>query len=1025
MMLDARAGCLAMLLGGVAAPALAQDAGAPILVTGTRIAHPGPARPEPLQVLDGARIQARGQTQVAEAINELPGFRSPATPAGTQTTFGQGVNFVNAFGLGTHRTLVLLDGQRMVTTGVPSTLGSAAPGTQLDLNTVPAILVARVEQVTASGAPVHGSDAIAGIVNIVLRRRFRGLDVRGTGGLAGQGDNLRRNVSALGGFDFAGGRGNVTAAFAWDKVAGVAGVARAYVASGIAAVTNPCTVAIAGQCGVANLVATLGPAGRTVAGDGRLNPAIGFDTSGSDGIPASIYVRDVTVPAVAAGGVLSNGAGAYGWRFDAAGDLVPYARGTLFNAPLAGALAAAALASGGDGLRAASFVSLASDQERYNGHLFASLDLDDHVALFAEAMIYDGSAHTMARQPTYNAVLFSGVSGALTFRVDNPFLGPAARERLAALGYGATFQLSRANADLVDLAGSTATRLYRAVAGVRGKLGRGAGAWGWEATVNFGQSDVTDRGRQIDEQRFINAVNVVAADGRAACSTVATVGGLPAAPVADPGCVPLDLFGDGVASPAALAYITRDTVSTTRLRQFVVNTNIGGELLRLRGNPVQANIGFEHHSESGRFTPDPFLQAGLGRAVAIAATAGGYALDEAFGEVQAPLVAPGNALPLVQRLELFARARHVSGHGGDFTALAAGGVWAPGPDFELRGNFTRSFRAPSIVEAFSPAAAIRVAVPDLCAAAAVRAGAAPAVRAANCAAFLARYPLASPLGAASASVAALSGGNPGLRDERAESWTAGIALHPGALPGLTLTADYVDFDIRDPIASLTVAQIASACFDNPSFDTSDPANGNRFCAMIPRDGNGQVLSDAAHPGVFQGYVNGQSIRMSGVQATLAWAPPVRLLGAALGIEGSLFWLRERVVDVTGVAAAASNGGINDPDWQGLLRLALARPASPRAAGWGTLLTVHYTGAQAIAATSRGPSPSDLRELDHLSPFATFDLAVWAETGDGLRLTLGATNLFDRVGQTYAGTVLPVGLNDPIGRRFTVGVQKRW
>ena len=1000
---------------------------AAIVVSGTRIRSPSAAGLEPVQVLDAARLQDRGQTNVAEAIDELPGFRGAATPAGPQPTFGQGMHFINLFGLGTNRTLVLIDGQRLVSSSVPSTLGNGTPGSQADLNVVPEILIDRIEQVAVGGAPVYGSDAIAGTVNLVLRRRFRGLDLRATSGLTGEGDNLRRNLSALGGFDFAGGRGNLTAAVSWDTVAGVTGQARAAIASGIAAISNPCAALSPGLCSAGNLAATLGPAGRTPANDGRLNPAIGFNTSANDGIPASVYVRDVTIPAVATGGVLASGAGAYSWRFDASGQLVPYDRGVLYNAPLAGPLAAAALASGGDGLRAADFVSIASDQQRLNGHLFATFEVSERLGLFADAMVYHGSARTLVRQPTYNATLFSGVSGALGFRLDNPFLVPQARAQLQALGYANGFQVSRANPDLVDLAGQSDSRIVRIVAGARGRLALAGHELGWELTANYGRTDVTDRIPQIDEQRFVNAVNVTTVAGRIACSASATVTGLPAGmgPIADPACVPLDLFGQGAASAAALAYIRHDTVSRSRLEQFVVNANLGGALALGPGNPVSFNVGLEHHAERGRFSPDPFLQAGLGRAGAVSPTAGQFSTDEAFGEALVPLVTPANRRAGIDRLELFARIRRVvGGQNRGFTAFALGGTLAPTGTLAFRGNVTRSFRAPSLVEAYSPASPVRVSVPDLCAPATIASGAAPAVRQANCAAFLAAYPLATPLAAASATVPGLAGGNPGLRDERAQSWTAGVVLRLPRLAGLMLSTDYVSFTIRDPIASLGIGQIASGCFDNPDFNAADPAHGNRFCAMIPRDGNGQVLSDPLHPGVFSGYVNGQSIRMRGAQAALSWLRPLGPGGGTLALEGSLFWLRERLVDLTGVAPAASDGIVGDPHWQGLLRLAYASSSRDRA-GRGAALLVHYTGGQAISASNRGPSPNDVREIDHFRGYATFDLSLFVMTRVGLRVSGSVTNLFDRVGQRYQGAVIPASINDPLGRRFTLGVERRW
>jgi outer membrane receptor protein involved in Fe transport len=1000
-----------------------QAAGNPqIIVTGSRIEQPRATASEPVVVTRADYLADRNHTNVADALNEVPGYRGSVTPAGDQANFGQGVNFINLYGLGSNRTLTLVNGQRVVSSNVPSVLGNATPGTQVDLNVIPAILVDRVERVSIGGAPVYGTDAIAGTVNVILKRRLTGLQSRMTRGITEDGDNFRWNAMAAGGKDFAGGRGNVTAAISFDRVEGVSNRDRAIYRANLGNVTNPCSVLQAG-CSPLNLVSALGPAGRTPANDGRVNPNIGYNDSPADGFPCSVLVRDFALPAVARGGVLMSGAGAYAYRFAPDGRLVPYDKGVIFGAPIPGPLAPAAMASGGDGLRLNDFVALTSGLERLNASLSFTYDLTDRLRLFADGLFYHGKADEPVQLPSFNAPLFSGNSGPLTFRTDNPFLTAQARDQLAALGYGPTFQLSRANADLADLSGSSDSKLYRGVAGLIGDLSLRGRDYRFEVSLNYGRSDFTDLGQTIDQQRFVNAVNVASVNGRIVCSTAPTVTGFPAgqAPVADPACVPLNLFGDGAPSPEALAYILRDTVSRSRLEQVVVNANIGGAPFDLNGNPVSFNLGFEHHAEKASFQPDPFLEAGLGRSIAVAPTSGRYDLNEVFGEVLVPLITPANDA-LFSHLTAFGRIRHVhSSVNGAFTAWAAGGSFAPVADIELRGNFTRSFRAPAITELFSPRAPVNIAVPDLCSPANIGGGPVPEVRRANCDAFLARYPNATPLIAATATTAALGGGNPNLRNERADSFTYGAVLRPRFVSGLTLSVDYVNIRISDPIANLTVPQIAQGCFDNPDFDASDPARGNAFCALIRRDGNGQVLSSPQDPGVVLGYVNGKRIRFSGVQAALDWRTDLSGLGlpGALEIGGDVFNLRRRLIDVTGVAPARSDGLVGDPRWQGQFRLRYVDRA------WGFSAFVNYTGERAVALTGRGDSPNDTREIDHFDPFATVDGAVFFKVADAFRLTLSVTNAFNRVGQRYYGYIVPLSVNDPLGRRFAVSVSRAW
>lgn len=1015
-----RAALLGACLAAFPPEAEAQDDR--IVVTGSRIDQPQAAAIEPIIVTGADYLADRALTNVADALNEVPGYRGSVTPAGDQANFGQGVNFINLYGLGSNRTLTLVNGRRIVSSNVPSVLGNAMPGTQVDLNAIPAILLDRVERVSIGGAPVYGTDAIAGTVNVILKRRLAGLETRAASGIAEHGDNFRWNAAAAGGIDFSGGRGNITAAFSYDRIGGVSARQRAAYRANLGNATNPCTLLQTG-CSVFNLVALLGPAGRTPSNDGRINPNIGFNDSPGDGFPGSVLIRDLALPGVSRGGVLTNGAGAYGFQFAPDGRLLPYDKGIIFGAPVPGPLAPAAMASGGDGLRLNDFVALTSSLQRLNASLSFTYDLTDRLRLFADGMVYHGKADEPVQLPSFNAPLFGGNSGPLTFRTDNPFLTAQARQQLAALGYAATFQLSRANADLADLSGSSDSKLYRGIAGIAGNLTLGGRDYDFDVSLNYGRSDFTDYAETIDQQRFVNAINVALENGRIVCSASPTVSGFSGgqAPVADTACVPLSLFGEGAPSPEALAYVLRGTVSQSRLEQVVINANIGGAPFDLFGNPVSFNLGFEHHAEKARFRPDPFLQAGLGRSVAVAPTSGRYDLDEVFGEVLVPLITPENGA-LFSNLTAFGRIRHVDNSAnGAFTAWSAGGSFAPVPDIELRGNFTRSFRAPAITELFSPRAPVNIAVPDLCSTASIGGGPVPDVRRANCTAFLGRYPGATPLIAATATTAALGGGNPNLRNERADSFTLGAVLRPRFVSGLKLAVDYVDIRISDPIASLTVSQIAQGCFDNPDFDTNDPAQGNAFCALIRRDGNGQVLSSPQAPGVVLGYVNGKRIRMSGIQAALDWRTGLSGIGlpGALVIGGDLFHLRHRLVDVTGVAPTRSDGVVGDPRWQGQLRLRYADTA------WGLSAFVNYTGTRALALTGRGDSPNDTREFDHFDSFATVDAALFFKVADGFRLTLSVTNLFDRMGQKYFGHVIPLSINDPLGRRFAMSVGKAW
>lgn len=1019
---------LALALGLAAPAARAQEqtpAPAPaddIVVTGTRIRAADHPQVEPLVAIDKSYLAERGLFNLGDVLRESPGVRGSASPNGAQNVFGQGANYANLYGLGVNRTLTLVNGRRVVTSAVPSSAALASPGTPTDLNVFPTILVERVDRLSVGGAPVYGTDAIAGTINVILKKRMTGLDTEAVAGITGEGDNQRLSLQAAGGFDFADGRANLTAAVGWSRSEGVLANQRSFYRANVFSLTNPCSTFGAGQvCTSANTplyLGNYGTPGRTPATDGRLNPGIGYNNSATDGNPGSVLVANANFWSLTTGGLIINPAAVpfasagvpvnglpYG-RFDPNGNIVPYNTGTVYPS---------GRASGGDGYRPNDYAQITSTLERVNAAAFFTFDLTDRIRFFAEGLYANTRADQLAASPLNNSVIQGGANGYLTFSVNNPMLTQQARDWFAANGYTSTFTISRTNADIVDISGKSETDVYRAVGGLEGKFDLGGRTWNFEAYVNYGRSDVVDRVQDINQQAFINAIN--------GCSTTPTVrlNGALTAPVADAACQPLNLFGEGRSSAAARAYVTQNTVTRSRLQQTVANFNVGGSPFDLNGNPVSLNFGFEHHTETGRFTPDAFIQAGRGRSAPVTPTAGSYRMNEEFVEVLVPIVTPQND-SAISRLEVFGRLRNVDNStNGTFQAWAAGGSFAPIADVELRGNFTRSFRAPSITELYTLRTVGNFTVPDLCSAANINAGSAPAVRAANCAAFLAKYPNATPLSAATVSVPGFFGGNPDLRNEVADSFTYGVVLRPRFAPRLMLSVDYVNIKVTDPITILTPSAIASGCFDNITFDAGNPAKGNPFCALIQRDANGQVISNSSNPGLTAGYVNGKRLKMDAVQGTLNWWAPLHGLGpdgrVALGAD--VFVLRNRLLDTSGVAPTQSEGLFGDPKFQAQVR------ASYDSAVWGAQATVNYTGTQAFAYTNRGAQPNDVRELDHYDPYATVDAGLWFKTADRFRLTLSVTNLFNRVGQKYNGTIIPTSINDALGRRFAIGVRKAY
>lgn len=1016
--LFATAGVLALGIAGYSAPALAQDAddedeatqvsatgqtvaaGAPIVVTGSRIRRPELSGLEPTTSISDEYFEDRNITNVGDALNELPQFRGSVTPSGTQAGFGAGVNFINTFGLGTNRTLTLVNGRRVVSSNLPSLFSAGAPGLQVDLNVIPTQLVRRIDAVSVGGAPVYGSDAIAGTINIILDDSFNGAELTATSGITDRGDSFRYNVAGVIGRNFDEGRGNLTLALSYDQVDGVRGIQRQHRRDALANLNN-CT----------------GP-NPPPANDGRVNPNIPCNNGADDGVPARILFRDSRSPFLSSSGVVVRPAfSPIGFQFGSGGNLIPVEPGTALTG---------FFQSGGNSYNTVDQSSITSDLERFTANAFGKYELTEGVELFAEGLYYTASSQESGSNPSFNTPVFDpGVSGGLRFdTATTPFISAATRAQLLGLGLN-TFSLSRSNEDLFDNGSLTETELKRGVVGVRGDFGGLFGnRWNYEASFNYGTNDIRNLRDNINQQRFINAVSFTNGPNGPVCTTtppVPVAPNQPVQPIRDTNCVPLNLFGFGVASPEALAYISEATVEEANVRQYVINANFGGDLFDLWAGPVGFNIGYEHRDEKASFTPSAFTQNGGGRSARISPTEGRYNLDEVFGEVLIPLVAPRNNIPFVSDAEVFGRVRYVdSTINGGFTSFAAGGRLAIIPDIQFRGNFTRSFRAPAITELFLPQSPSFQRPPDRCTASAINTGPVPETRLRNCTAFLqatGNNPATYTLLAAQASVAGLSGGNPNLENEKADSYTFGTVLRPRFVPGLVITADYVDIKITGPIASLSAAQLASGCFDNENFDLNNPTRGNSFCNALGFGADGQIPNNPTDPAVRTGFVNGQQISFSGITGALDYVTNLTGIGipGSFRLGGDMLYVRRRINDITGVAPQRSDGTVGDPEFSGQAR------AVYTGENWGFGTYVNYTGEQLSSRFDRGPSPNDTREFDEFKDFVTVSMNVFFKTEDQFRFNFSVTNLFDRIGQDYFGFI--VQPNDDLGRRFSVSVTK--
>ncbi len=808
----------------IAAPAQAAGAAAAdkdnsvaeVVVTGSRIPKAGFDTLQPAQTISAASLGDRAVTNVGDALNELSAFG----PAGSNNTGQQsgsnvGQQFVNLYNLGAQRTLVLVNGRRFVSGNAPTppgTFGGPPPGQEVDLNDIPAGLIDHVEVLSVGGAPVYGADAIAGTVNIILKKNFQGVQAEAQYRTATTESGGASYVGrVLAGANFAEDRGNVTATVEYTQQDGLTYHDRKDLPFATFQPSDTCTAAGFHACYVPNAtVASIFPGGIPAINAGLAN-------SGGPSFPNAIH--------------------------NSAGQVVAFARdGTLQPVNLGIQNNGLVFAQGGNGDDLSTQFSFIAPLKRTLIDTLAHYDFTSHIEGYLETEYSHSDGTQVANQPRYQSAFFASQKGAapLKFDLSNPFLSAQARGVLAAaLGPGnSTFFVSRANLDLAPQTIDNSIDTYRVVAGFKGDFELASRKIDWDASFNYGRSEGHLAYFDLNEANFENAIDVVTnpANGQVVCRV--TLNPPPPPPGGQPasvtGCQPLNLFGAGAPSAAAQKFVTvRDTAESI-LTQRDTQVNVTGSPFDIWAGPLKMAAGFEYREESGSYTVDPFAQAGLGRNAPSSDVAGSYNSKEFYAEAEVPLISRQMNIPFVESAEFDGSYRRISNSlAGTANVFTLGLKYTPVADVQFRGNLTHSVRAPSIEELFLPTTNTQSFAQDPCDTNFITAN---ATRQANCAKVF--QALGVPLtgfksNVVNASVLGTTGGNPDLLNEHANAWTAGLIARPRWVPGLTIALDWINIHLKDPITALTLTQTMDACFDTPTFP-------NNFCNLFQRDKNGQV-----------------------------------------------------------------------------------------------------------------------------------------------------------------------------------------
>ncbi len=448
-----------MLAQGAFATAHAADAAAAqideVVVTATRVARTGFTAPTPTTQVGALELQKAAATNVADQLNKVPSFRASSTPASTShITQNAGGNFLDLRGLGATRTLVLVDGHRFV----PTTASGL-----VDINVIPTGLIDRVDVVTGGASAAWGSDAVAGVVNLILKRNLTGLQGEASVGATERGDGQEYRLSLAGGTGFADGRGHFMAAAESANSDGV-GSNRDWFHKHYANIANPAYVKGNGQ-------------------------------------PQNLILPDVGVSVATLGGLITSGP-LKGLQFLPGGATSQFQYGTNVGAQYM---------SGGGGIYPGELISLVTPLERASLFTRATFDFDDKTQGFLEAS-------TALSRTDFN-LSASYDLGSITIQKDNAFLPASVRSSMTANNI-TSFKMGRINPDIAYNVVDDVNITTRLAAGLKGSIGD----WTWDTNAEFGRTRYSARvfNNRINAN-FTQAVDaVIGPNGQAMCrSTLA------------------------------------------------------------------------------------------------------------------------------------------------------------------------------------------------------------------------------------------------------------------------------------------------------------------------------------------------------------------------------------------------------------------------------------------------------------------------------------------------------------------------
>jgi len=991
-----------------------------VTVTGSRIPIPADmSAASPLQIVTSQEIDLAGHVDAVDVVGTLPQMVASAGADGGNYSNSWGITTVDLRGLGPQRTIVLINGRRLGL-GDPNT-GNPYPAP--DLDQIPLQMVDRVEVLTGGASATYGSDAIAGAVNFILKDHVQGVQLDGQFGFAEhtqqnsyiQGleaasgttppvgtivDGFRHDLSVLAGTAFRDGEGQVTGYFTYHRQNPIYGSERDFAdcsATSANFQTDP------NRAGVVCIGVS--------ANSNRYTPNAGngpaqYSVVGNQFVPWPA-LRSVPPP----------------W----------------FNY--------------------APYNTAQRDDTRYLAGLLARVELNPAATPYLEINYMDD--RTLWPQAPSGLFEFGNPftpGGYYLVNCSNPLLSAeeaailCTPEEIAADkahpgSVSSELNIGRRNIEGRGRLESFEHRNYRAVVGVEGRLG---GGWSYDAYALYDYTSLSNANENyLNLSAVSNALQATTdRSGRPVC-------------ISGGSCVPYDIFMTGAVTARQLAYLTITGNDGGANSQRILEASITGQLGRYgivapwAREGIAFNAGAEHRVETLRFGADAAELAGdlAGFGAGTNVNAGSVivpidkrvSVDEAFLELRVPVV---QDQPFTKDLTVGAGYRYsVYSTAGATNTYKADLQFAPVSDMRLRASFEHVVRAPNLIELYTPLtyglASVSI---DPCAP--TNGGATPAAASLSQCMHMGVTPAQYGNGIGPAfggtntivqCVAAcgyVSGGNPGLAPESADTWSAGLTFTPIAMQTLTASVDYFHILLKGEIATVPGAITLNQCLA-----TGDPT----WCSQIVRTPAG-ALSAAAGDVAGGGYivqrdVNTGTALVSGIDLQVNHR--LRLFGRWGALSASLTgtWLQHNAsapyrsappFDCAGLFGSTCLNGSVSPTWRHNLRVTWETP-------WGVQLSTQW---RFIGRTSfDNNSTASLLQyqeegsfdpvLTHIPSYSYLDLsAIWAVTPH-VQFRAGVNNLLDKdppflpntdISTATSGTINTFPVYDVVGRDIFLAVR---